>query len=311
MIRLDPQAKILLEHWSKSEQVKISDLTAEYVRNSDSDVRTLQEGVEDFGEVREFMASTLVGDIPIQVFTPPQTDTQLLPVFIYFHGGGFVIGSDSYENPIKTIVKQSKCIVCVIEYSLAPEHKFPIAVHQSMAATTWIMNNIDLFNGDKNKISLGGDSSGGNLAAIVALLNVQKKIHDFKLLVLIYPMLDATCSQPSVEEFAMGFGFTKEKIKWYFDQYLPLNANRKALTISPLFAQSLEGLPPTFIATAECDPLRDEAELFGKKLKEANIRVEIKRYSGMIHGFFQMSKALAKGKELIDDVSDRIKLNTI
>jgi acetyl esterase len=310
MNRLDPQAKALLEDWSKEIQTNISDITAEMVRDSDADVQQLQESIEEVERIEEYVASTKIGNIPIRVYTPKiKNNNNPLPVFIFFHGGGFVIGSESYETPIRAITKKSKCIVCAVQYSLAPENKFPSAINESIYATEWIVKNVDLFNGDINRIAIGGDSSGGNLAAVVTLSNQNNKIHNFKFLVLIYPMLDATCSQPSVEEFSNGFGFTKEKMKWYFDQYLHKNTDKKQINISPLFAQIFNKFPSTYIVSAECDPLRDEAELFGEKLKKSCVIVITKRYKGMIHGFFQMSGVLDQGRKLIDDISEQLRIN--
>jgi len=310
MNRLDPQAKVLLEDWSKGIQTSIFDITVEMVRENDADVQQLQKPVEKVERIEEYVASTSIGNIPIRVYTPKiEHNTKPLPVFIFFHGGGFVIGSESYETPIRAITKKSKCIVCAVQYSLAPENKFPSAVNESIFATKWIVKNVDLFNGDINRIAIGGDSSGGNLATVVALSNQKNKIHNFKFLVLIYPMLDATCSQPSVEEFSKGFGFTKEKMKWYFDQYLPENTDKKQINISPIFAQVFKDFPSTYIASAECDPIRDEAELFGEKLKKSDVIVKTKRYKGMIHGFFQMSGVLDQGEKLIDDISEQLRIN--
>jgi len=294
----------------KETQTNISDITAKMVRENDADVRQLQEPFEEVERIEEYVASTSIGNIPIRVYTPKiENNTKPLPVFIFFHGGGFVIGSESYEAPIRAITKKSKCIVCSVQYSLAPENKFPSAVNESIYASEWTVKNVDLFNGDINRIAIGGDSSGGNLATVVALSNQNNKIHNFKFLVLIYPMLDATCSQPSVDEFSKGFGFTKEKMKWYFDQYLPENTDKKHIYISPIFSQIFKNFPLTYIASAECDPLRDEAELFGDKLKKSGVTVITKRYKGMIHGFFQMSGVLNQGRKLIDDITEQLRIN--
>lgn len=310
MNRLDPQAKALLESWSKEIQTNISDITVEMVRDSDANVQQLQEPVEEVERIEEYVASTTIGNIPIQVYTPKiVNNNKPLPVFIFFHGGGFVIGSESYETPIRAITKKSKCIVCAVQYSLAPENKFPSAINESICAVEWIVENVDLFNGNINRIAIGGDSSGGNLAAVVALSNQNNKIHDFKFLLLIYPMLDATCSQPSIKEFGNGYGFTKEKIDWYFNQYLPQDINRVNINISPFFAENLKDFPQTYIATAECDPIRDEAEVFAQRLKKAGIIINTKRYPGMIHGFFQMSGILDQGRKLIDDISEQLRIN--
>lgn len=297
----------LLEKWAETPMIDLSELTVEMVRESDKDVQRLQEPLEPLGNIKEHIASTSDGEIPIKIYTPQSClNKKENPVFIFFHGGGFVINGESYESPIRKIASQTQCIICAVQYNLAPEYKFPKAINESISATQWIFNNASLFKGDSNRIAIGGDSSGGNLATVVALKDSKK--HLFKCLILIYPMLDATCSQPSIKEFGNGYGFTKEKINWYFNQYLPIGVDKTDINISPFFAEDkqLKNFPPTFIATAEFDPIRDEAEVFTQRLRKAGIIVNAKQYKGMIHGFFQMSGVLDMGKTLIKDVSKKL-----
>jgi acetyl esterase len=157
-------------------------------------------------------------------------------------------------------------------------------------------------------IGILGDSSGGNLAARVThALTREGAAPAFQ--VLIYPMLDATASSPSYTEFATGYGFTREKSLWYFDQYLPPGTDRRSPAVSPLFEKDLSGLPPTLVVTAECDPLRDEGERYAADLRRAGVRVETHRYAGMIHGFFQMTGVLDDARRLQADIGDWIARN--
>ncbi|MCH8941263.1 MAG: alpha/beta hydrolase [Bacteroidetes bacterium] len=309
MTKTDIIVSKLLKKWAETPEIDLSKLTVEVVRESDKNVQQLQEPLEPVGNIEEYTVPTLDGEILMKIYIPKSClNNNTNPVFIFFHGGGFVIDGESYESPIRKIANDAKCIICAVEYSLAPEYKFPRAVDESISATQWIFENVNLFGGDPNRIAIGGDSSGGNLATVVILNN--KERYSFKGLILIYPMLDATCSQPSINQFGDGYGFTKEKIDWYFNQYLPPNANRTNINISPFFAKEelLKYFPPTFIATAECDPIRDEGEIFAQKLKKSGIDVRIKRYQGMIHGFFQMSGVLNKGKTLIKDISKELSI---
>ena len=302
--QLDPQAQALLNEWAKAPPIDIVSLTPTMVRESEKDVHQLQDPIEPVKSIKEYIASTPEGEIPITIYTPKNSrDDRPLPVFIYFHGGGFVIGGEGYEAPLRRLANQSQNIICAVQYSLAPEHKYPKAAREAVAATQWLVNNIASFNGNPNRIAVGGDSAGGNLASVVALENRNNKIHPFTSLILIYPMLDATCSQPSMEEFAHGYGFTKEKARWYLNQYLPKGIDRTKTDVSPLFAEQIEHFPSTFIASAEFDPLRDEAETFAQKLEAAGVDVSLERYLGTIHGFFQMAGILDQGKRLIEDVA--------
>ena len=306
MKAVDSQVQNLLDEWATSPIIPISELTPQMVRASDTDVKQLQADPEPVRQIEDYIASTPVGNVPIRVYTPLK-GIPPFPVFIFFHGGGFVIGGESYQAPIRAITNRSECLVCAVEYRLAPEYPFPAAVDDASAAFEWVVNNASQLKGDSNRIAIGGDSSGGNLAAVIALINRERKTFTLKHQVLIYPMLDATCSQPSIQEFATGYGFTTEKINWYFDQYLPKHIDRNQERISPLFAKSLRNLPPAYIATAECDPLRDEAEVYGARLQEAGVPITLKRYKGMIHGFFQMAGVLDQGKMLIDDIGLQLK----
>lgn len=303
---VDPQVQSLLEEWAAAPTIPISELTPQIVRISDRDVQALQDDPEPVRQIEEYIASTSVGDIPIRAYLPLKGDAPF-PILIFFHGGGFVIGSESYESSIRAITNRAECLVCAVQYRLAPEDPFPAAVNDALAASEWIVKQANQLKGDASRTAIGGDSSGGNLAAIVTLINSERKVFDLQYQLLIYPMLDATCSQPSTQEFGTGYGFTTEKIKWYFDQYLPKGIDRQQQRVSPLFAKNLRDLPPTYIATAECDPLRDEAEVYGARLQEAAVPVTLKRYKGMIHGFFQMAGVLDQGKMLIDDIGLQLK----
>jgi len=305
MSSVDPQVQALLDKWAAFPPIAVSQLTAASVRKSDRDVETLQYPPEPIQRIDEHIAETPGGPIPICTYTPLE-GTPPFPVLIYFHGGGFVIGSDSYESPLRALTNRSRHLLCAVKYRLAPEHPFPAAVDDAFAATEWLAHNVSRLGGDAQRLAIGGDSSGGNLAAAVTLLNRDRRVGDLRLQVLIYPMLDATCSQPSTQTFAQGYGFSTEKIRWYFGQYLPQHIDRRDPRISPLFAPTLQGLPPAFIATAECDPLRDEAEHYAQRLREAGVTVTLKRYAGMIHGFFQMAGVIDQGRNLIANIGTEL-----
>ena len=153
---------------------------------------------------------------------------------------------------------------------------------------------------------IAGDSSGGNLAAIVThALTRHGTPPSFQ--VLVYPMLDATASSASYDEFAEGYGFSSEKSRWYFDQYLPPGVDRRAPRVSPLFDRGLSGVPDTLIVTAECDPIRDDGERHANRLRRAGVTVELRRYEGMIHGFFQLTGVLEGSRRLHRDLGDWIR----
>lgn len=301
---LDPQARRLLDAWAALASAAAGERTARSVRDSDRSVQALQPLPEPVQRMDVVAAQTPSGDLPVHVYTPLGAAPPL-PVLVYFHGGGFVIGGESYDSPLRALANRSRHLVCAVDYRLAPEHPFPAAEEDAWAATEWLVGSARQLGGDDRRISVGGDSSGGNLAAVVALQSAGRLPLCHQLL--IYPMLDATCSQPSVRTLGTGYGFTKEKIEWYFDQYLPAGTNRRDPRVSPLFAPLPSGLPPAFVATAEFDPLRDEGEAYARRLRRAGVPVTLKRYPGMIHGFLQMAGVLDGGERLISDAAQALR----
>ena len=186
---------------------------------------------------------------------------------------------------------------------LAPEHRYPAAVEDSLLAARWLAGDALELLGCEGPAAVAGDSSGGNLAA-VATRELTRDAVPLACQVLIYPMLDATASSPSYVEFANGYGFSREKSLWYFRQYLPDDVDARDPRVSPLFERDLAGLPPTLVISAECDPLRDEGERYAREIRSAGGDAVWRRYPGMIHGFFQMGAVLDAAGQLRADIAD-------
>jgi hypothetical protein len=198
---------------------------------------------------------------------------------------------------LRELALSSGWLIVSPECRLVPEHPFPAAVEDALAVARWLNAEAPALGAAPAAPAVAGDSSGGNLAAIVTHALTRESVPpSFR--VLIYPMLDATASSASYDEFASGYGFSSEKSRWYFDQYLPPGLDRRTPRVSPLFDRGLGDLPATLIVTAECDPLRDEGEHHAASLRDAGVEVELRRYQGMIHGFFQMTGALAGSRRL-------------
>lgn len=298
MTPVDPEAQALLERWATAPGVPVERLTAATVRQEDLAVLDLQTPVDGLDAVEDVELPGPAGTLSARVYRP--RPGPLLTV-LYLHGGGFVIGPVGYERPLRGLAQSSGCLLVALHYRLAPEHRFPAAVEDALAGARWLAENVGALGGLDAPVGLAGDSSGGNLAAVVARTLSREGI-PLAFQVLLYPMLDATAGSPSYEEFASGYGFSREKSLWYFDQYLPPGVDRRAPQVSPLFERDLSGLPPTLIVTAECDPLRDEGETYAEKLREAGVDAELRRYPGMIHGFFQMTAALRSARQLHDEL---------
>lgn len=243
------------------------------------------------------------GEIPVRIYTPEGKGPFALVVF--FHGGGFVVGSlDSYDDLCRTICHGSGCVIVSVDYRLAPEHKFPAAVDDCLAATRWAAEHAPEFNADPARCVVAGDSAGGNLAAVTAL-----RIRDEggPLLcgqLLLYPVTDYhTPATPSYLTYANGYLLTRDTMIWFWDHYLKDASEASSPLASPLRAVDLSGLPPARVITAEFDPLRDEGERYAKRLQEAGVSTELVRYNGMIHAFFMLGDLLDESRQAIDEAS--------
>ncbi len=302
MTALDPQASALVERWAAAASVPVSELTARAVREEDLAVLELQATPDPLHAVDDIELPGPTGPLAARLYRPRPGR---LPLVLYLPGGGFVIGPGGYEAPLRQLALASECSILALRCRLAPEHRFPSAVEDAIAGAQWAAANLDVVDG-LGPMGVAGDSSGGHLAAAVAQALTRKRVA-LASQTLIYPMLDATASSPSYLEFATGYGFSREKSLWYLDQYLPPEIDRQAPRASPLFATELAGLPPTLVVTAECDPLRDEAEAYAEKLRQAAVAVQLRRYRGMIHGFFQMTAALDGARRLHDELAQWLK----
>lgn len=298
---LDPEVRGLLDRWAAtSPGTPLSELTAQAVREEDLAVLDLQRAPGELYSVEEVEVPGPAGTLPVRVYRP--RPGQLHPV-LFLHGGGFVISRDGYDAPLRELALASGCMIVSPECRLAPEHPFPAATADALAAARWLKAETSTLGASDASPGVAGDSSGGNLAATVThALTREGAPPSFQ--VLIYPMLDATASSASYDEFAEGYGFSSEKSRWYFDQYLPPSVDRRAPEVSPLFDRGIGGVPETLVVTAECDPLRDDGESYAKALRQAGVTVELRRCDGMIHGFFQMTGALERSRQLHRELGD-------
>jgi acetyl esterase len=304
---LDPQVKQLLEQLGKMEVPAIHELAPEESRNLfRNSVKHFAAPPEAVAKVEDRRIPVKDGEIDIRIYTPSGEGP--FPVFVYFHGGGWVLGDlDTLDSPLRTITNRANCVVVSVDYRLAPEHKFPTAVEDGYLATKWVAENAASFSGDPRRIAVGGDSAGGNIAAVVALMAREKKEPALCFQVLIYPVTDVSKNYPSYYEFGKGLFLTEEDMLYFGRQYLRTEADRFDIHVSPMLAEDLSGLPPALVVTAEYDPLRDEGEAYASRLEEAGVPVELCRYEGMIHGFFNMTKVLDQANHLVQKVADVLK----
>ena len=222
----------------------------------------------------------------------PQGATGVLPVILYMHGGGWVLGDrETHDRLIRELAIGANAALVFVDYERSPEARHPVAVEQGYAVAEHIAANAEKLMVDANRIAIAGDSVGGNMAAVIALLAKERNGPSFKAQVLFYPVTDASMSAPSYEMFADGPWLTKAAMAWYWEQYVPDAAQRAQKHASPLNASTdeLAGLPQTLLIVDENDVLRDEGEAYGRKLAEAGVRVTSVRYNGTIHDFVMLN----------------------
>ncbi|HZQ46712.1 MAG TPA: alpha/beta hydrolase, partial [Verrucomicrobiae bacterium] len=261
--------------------------------------------------VREYEANGLHGPIPLRVYRGAGTaDLGALPVFIYYHGGGWMLGDlDSYDWVCRMIANAAQCAVVNVDYRLAPEHVFPAAFDDALATVRWLVANAGRLRIDPARISIGGDSAGGNLAAAVALALRDEGRMKLRAQILIYPAVDLTMSGPYYGRFTKDVLLTDDAVRGFVAFYVPDVKQRKDWRASPLLASSLKGLPPTLVLLAGFDPLAPEGEAYAARLEKEGVPTTIKRYPGQMHAFLSHAKLLPKAYNAIEDVAAMLKAN--
>lgn len=296
---LHPEVKKYLEETAG--QKSIEQLTVEENRQRMRETIDVSGAPQAVAKVEEVTIPVEDGTIQLRIYTPEGEGP--FPVLVYFHGGGWVLGDlDVVDRPLRAITNLSGYLIVSVDYRLAPEHRFPTAPLDCYAAVKWVAESITAYNGNPDILVVGGDSAGGNLAAVVTLMAREKQGPDISYQILIYPGTDFSEPKPSYEENGEGYGFTKKAIEWYSHHYLRDDERTNPLA-SPLLAASHAGLPPALVITAEYDPYRDEGELYAARLQEEGVPVEVTRYEGMIHGFFRMTRLFEQSRELQQQIA--------
>src|SRR5262249_5257951 len=213
-----------------------------------------------------------------------------LPLLMYFHGGGWVIGDlDTCEGICRSLANGAGCIVVAVDYRLAPEHRYPAAAEDCYAATAWAAEHARELGGDSRRIAVGGDSAGGTLTTVVALMARDRGGPPLGHQLMVYPVTEHSYETASYRDFADGYLLNLELMTYFWNQYLGGASDGLDRYASPLRAPDLRGLPPALVITAEFDPLRDEGEAYAARLREAGVPVTLSRYDGVFHAFFSMA----------------------
>ena len=282
---------------------------------------SVQEARNEFSKIRAHFAykekidvlikkDFKVENIPVRYYRGKnKSKNEILPVMIYFHGGGWVLGNaDTHDQVCSILVNEGKYDLIAVEYSLAPESVFPKAINEGKKILKSISKNKHGLKINNNKIILCGDSAGGNIATVLADYNKNSLKANIVFQVLIYPATHMFSKYDSKNKYD-GLILNKQLMKWFEDHYCPNKIRKKYIDdprLSPIKNKQMKGMPDTLIVLAECDPLYDEGLLYGKKLKKNNVKVEIKVYEGLMHGFLTMGGAIKEVNSVIDFINKKI-----
>jgi acetyl esterase len=228
----------------------------------------------------------------------PTTAKSKPPLLVFFHGGGFAVGSiASHDGTVRELAHESGCAVLSVDYRLAPENKAPTAPEDGLAAYLWARAHADDLGIDGERIAVGGDSAGGNLAAVISHYCIERGHRMPEAQILIYPATDLTCVMASHRTYATGFLLEEERVQWYLAKYLRYDDEKREPYVSPLFYERFEGLPRTVLVTAGFDVLRDEGMAYAEKLRAAGVDVTSRCEPGLIHGFFSLSGVIDAARD--------------
>ncbi len=298
-MELDPQARAYLE---TRQALPFSEETvAERRLEVDAESERLGGPPEPVAAVEELSAPGPAGPVRVRVYRPEGEEP--FAGLIWLHGGGWVVGSlDSHDGVCRALCRRAGALVCSVDYRLAPEHRFPAALEDAWTATRWAASEAAALGLDPARLAVGGDSSGGNLAAAVALRARDAGV-PLALQVLAYPVTDHRFDTGSYEEFADGYGLTREGMRWFWERYLGPHGDGSLPEASPLRAPDLRGVAPALVQTAEADVLRDEGEAYARRLEQADVPVTLSRYDGMVHGFLRHGGVVARAHDALDELA--------
>lgn len=310
---LDPDVKRWLDEVYGGPFTPMHELTVDQARRQMQAASDLLGPGDEVASVEDIAADAPHGAIPVRIYRP-HSEHDRLPLLVYFHGGGWVLGSiATHDAYCRGLANASDWAVASVDYRLAPEHPFPAAFDDSYAATAWLADSADALKLDARTIAVGGDSAGGNLAAAVALAARDRGGPTLAGQLLIYPITDFDFQRPSYIANADGYHLTRDTMRWFWQHYCGDDFARTAddFRASPLLAESLAQLPSAFVITAEFDPLLDEGEAYAEKLSAAGVDARCKRYDGMIHGFVRRTAEWSAAREALRDAAEFLRSITI
>lgn len=296
---LDSQAQVLLEQLAMMEEFYEPSL-AEIRRRSNASSASMS-GLEPVGHIENRSLASPGGMLPVRIYTPEGSGP--FPMLVYLHGGGWIVGNLDMVEPIcRSLTNTAQCIVISVDYRLAPEHKFPAAVEDAFVATQWAASHARSFNGDPARLAVGGDSAGGNLAAVVAHMARDQEGPALVYQLLLYPSTDLNAA---LDPTKTGFEYTLntlERVQFHSECYLNSWEEAANPQASPLLARNFANLPATLLVTTEYDFLHEQGRCYAERLQAAGVDVTYKHYHDLMHGFISMAAFLDKGKQALTEI---------
>jgi acetyl esterase len=306
---LDVSAQKLLDQMravggKPMESLPLADARAGYARSRVA----LAPDPPEVAEVRDLEFPSGAHIIRARLYRGVEAPLHSAPVVTFFHGGGWVLGSlDSHDSFCRGLANDAKCAVFAVDYRLAPEHKYPAAVDDAEAAVAWITTEGARFGLDPSRIAVAGDSAGGNLAAVAALVSRHAGAPKLRLQVLIYPSLDLRLGHESHRRVGEGYTLTASAMRWFRDMYLARPEEAQSWRASPLRRDDLAGVTPAFIVTGGCDPLCDESADYGRRLIAAGVDVTYRFYPGQMHGFVPAGRVIPEGLAVCAEIASALR----
>ena len=290
-MNVTPQTRVLLDRMAALKVQSVASLSVPLARaQMEAMVKARNIPPTQVGRIEERGIPGPGGNLKLRIYWPPGAGAKL-PALVYYHGGGHVVGSlDSHDAVARNLCAGAGIVVVSVDYRLAPEHPFPAAADDCYAATLWTARHGAEIGVDPTRLAVGGDSAGGNLAAVVALMARDAGQPKLRLQLLVYPITDYACVSPTYKTFGYGYGvLDTPAMLWFQRHYLQDLRNAEDWRASPLKAASHQGLAPACMIAAECDVLHDDGPPYAEALRRAGVAVDFHEYPGMIHGFFSMA----------------------
>jgi acetyl esterase len=307
-VPLDPQCSAYL---SGLPGLTPSGLEVEAARRTVEEAASMLTGTPDeVASIEDRAVPGPNGPVRIRIYRPESSEP--LPAVVYFHGGGWVVASlDTHDGVCRALARRTPCVVVAVDFRLAPEHRFPVAVEDSWAATAWVWERARELGIRPDAIAVGGDSAGGNLAAVMALRARDCGL-PLALQLLVYPVMDHAFDTASYRELGDGtYGLTSAAMEWYWQHYLGPDGDGSNPEASPLRAPDLAGLAPAHVLVAEYDVLLDEGEAYAHRLEQAGVPVTLSRHEGMIHGFFRMTAIIDRAQIALDECATALRTASV